>query len=82
MLTLSFSCWNLSVSNGEDRPRSSDLINILKNHYIESAKVNDIIATALVYDVIIDGSDSIAIDLDHISGYSVIVIVSYKLTET
>jgi hypothetical protein len=72
---------NLSVSNGEERPSSSDLIDLLKNHYLESAQASEIIASALVYDVRVKGSDSIAVDLDHVSGYSVTVIVPYELTE-
>ncbi|CAM3960773.1 hypothetical protein SHAQ108633_05050 [Shewanella aquimarina] len=73
---------NLSASNGEDSPKSSDLIDLLKNHYIEAAQSNEIIASALVYDVVVNGSDSIAVDLDHVSGYSVTVVVPYELTET
>ena len=73
---------NLSVSNGEERPKSSELIELLKNHYVESAQTKEIIASALVYDVMVNGSDSIAVDLDHVSGYSVTVVVPYKLTET
>jgi hypothetical protein len=72
---------NLSVSNGDERPSSSDLIALLKNHFIESAQASDIIASALVYDVRVKGSDSIAVDLDHANGYSVTVIVPYELTE-
>lgn len=73
---------NLSVSNGEEKPSSSDLIDLLKNHYLESAQASEIIASALVYDVRVKGTDSIAVDLDHVSGYSVTVIVPYELTGT
>ena len=73
---------SLSASNGEDRPKSSELIDLLKNYYSEAAISNEIIASALVYDVVVNGSDSIAVDLDHVSGYSVTVIVPYELTET
>jgi len=70
---------NLSASNDRERPRSSDLISILQEHYIESAKSEEIIASALVYDVKIKNSDAIAVDLDHTDGYSVTVIVPYEL---
>ncbi len=73
---------NLSVSNGEERPSSSELIDLLQSHYIELARVGEITASALVYDVIVKGSDSIAVDLDHVSGYSATVIVPYELTES
>ena len=73
---------SIGASNGEDKPSSSVLINLLKNHYLESVKANEIIASALVYDVRVQGSDSIAVDLDHVSGYSVTVIVPYELTES
>jgi hypothetical protein len=73
---------NLSVSNGEERPSSSELIDLLKSHYLESAQTGEIIASALVYDVRVKGTDSIAVDLDHVNGYSVTVIVPYELTET
>jgi len=73
---------NLSASNGEERPKSSELIDLLKSSYIELAQSKEIIASALVYDVMVNGSDSIAVDLDHVSGYSVIVVVPYELTET
>jgi hypothetical protein len=73
---------NLSASNGEERPKSSELIDLVKSSYIELAQSKEIIASALVYDVMVNGSDSIAVDLDHVSGYSVIVVVPYELTET
>lgn len=73
---------NLSVLNVEERPKSTKLIDLFKSYFIDSAQSKEIIASALVYDVIANGLDSIAVDLDHVSGYSVIVVVPYKLTET
>ncbi len=73
---------NLSASNGEERAKSSELIDLLKNHYVESALAGEIIASALVYDAKIKGSDAIAVDLDHVAGYSVTVIVPYELIDS
>jgi len=72
---------SLSAQLEDERPSSSDLIELLKNHYIQSAQAQDIIASSLAYDVKIEGSDAIAVDLDHVSGYSVSVFVPYELTD-
>jgi len=37
---------HLSASNDEERPKSSELIDLLKNHYIESAQSGEIVASA------------------------------------
>lgn len=72
---------SLSAQLDEERPSSSDLIALLKSHYIELVKKNEIIASALACDIRTETSDAIAIDLDHVKGYSVTIVIPYKLTE-
>ena len=57
-----------------DKPSASDMIAVLQDKLVGSAVNKDFKATALVY-------DSIAINLDHELGYSVVVFVPYTVEE-
>ena len=73
--------------DGREHPPSMDIIKLLKQGFVASAKTGDYTATALVYDVRIlvpktgKKSAAIAVSLNHKSKYSVIVYYPYELKE-
>lgn len=77
---------SVAAYDGDEHPPSSEVISMLQNAFISAADSKEYKATALVYDVRVplpesdEKSDAIAINLDHESGYSVIVFLPYKLT--
>ena len=70
---------------GEETPRSTDVIRLMKDGFIEAARQGQYKATAVVYDMRVklpstgDKSDAIAVSLNHRDSYSVIVILPYKI---
>ena len=70
---------------GDERPRSQEIIDLLKAHFVEAAREGEYRATAIVFDVrvVIDDagnkSDSIAAALDHKENFSVIVFFPYSI---
>jgi hypothetical protein len=70
---------------GQEHPKSTDVIRLIKDGFVDGAKKGDFKATALVYDVRItlpntgEKSDAIAVSLNHQQGYSVVVLFPYKL---
>ncbi len=66
---------------------SQELIDILKTAFRKAAQNGDYKATAIVYDIHLSEpsndteSDAIAISLEHMSDYSVIVVIPYVLNE-
>jgi hypothetical protein len=75
------------ASNGEEHPRSMDLIEILKSAHRKLALRDEIRAAAIVYDVrivppeCITKQDAIAVELDHRLGYSSVVFYPYTLSD-
>ena len=75
----------VDVLQDEDHQQSSKLISKLQQLFSASAREGKYKATAIVYDVRIPlpeteiESDAIAIVLDHMSGYSVVVFFAYML---
>jgi hypothetical protein len=73
------------ASNGQERPRSQDLITLLREGHTKLAVNRLIRASAILYDVrivppgCISKQDAIAIELDHEYGYSAIVYYPYRL---
>lgn len=71
--------------DGNERPKSVDLIAQLKGGMIAAAREGEYKATAIVYDVRIklpstgEISDAIAVSLNHRDNYSVIVLIPYKI---
>jgi hypothetical protein len=72
------------ADNGTVRPKSADLIELLKSGYVAGARSGWYRATALVMDTLftadpmVDKTDAIAVALDHRDGYSVMVIYPYR----
>jgi hypothetical protein len=72
------------ADNGTVRPKSADLIELLKTGYIAGARSGQYEATALVMDTLFTAdattgkTDAIAVALDHRDGYSVMVIYPYR----
>jgi hypothetical protein len=71
--------------DGDDHPKSLDLIRLIKDGLIKAAREGQFKATALVYDVRVilpstgNKSDAIAVSLNHRDNYSIVVIFPYKL---
>ena len=75
---------SVAAYDGNEQPPSSEVISMLQKAFQSAASNGEYRATALVYDVIIqlpsgDKSDSLAIELDHESGYSVVVYIPYTV---
>lgn len=71
---------------GEEHPKSTDVIALLKQAYRKDGAAGKLLACALVYDVrtIPPGGtekcDAIAIDLNHRDGMSVTMLYPYRIT--
>ncbi|MBB1301292.1 hypothetical protein H5183_08085 [Pseudoalteromonas sp. SR44-8] len=78
---------NVAAYDGDEHPPSTDVISMLNKAFISASRSKTYKATALVYDVRVplpetgEKSDAIAINLDHQSGYSVVVFLPYEITE-
>lgn len=75
---------SVAAYDGDEHPRSSQVIDMIHMAFRTAARNNEYKATALVYDVrvqLADGehSDALAIELDHESGYSIVVLLPYTL---
>jgi hypothetical protein len=72
------------ATTGEERPSSQDLIDILRSAHRTRAINREIRASATIYDVLAvppdrdTKMDAIAVELDHRSGYTVIVFFTYS----
>ena len=72
--------------DGREQPPSQDLIDLLHRSHQKQAQLKSIRACATVYDIRTippnrtEKLDAIAVDLDHESGYSVVVIFPYSFT--
>jgi hypothetical protein len=75
----------IGASDGTEQPKSKTLIDIMENKFREAARRGEYKATGIVYDVrttppgSVEKTDAIAVRLDHEQGYSVVVMIPYKL---
>lgn len=72
--------------DGDEHPKSADIITLLKDGFVAGARKGEYKATALVYDARYksdDGAltDAIAVELDHRDNYSVVVFYPYSLKD-
>jgi hypothetical protein len=71
--------------NGNEHPNSKDVIDMMVAAFKEEAHAGKYKATGIVYDVrtvppgATEKTDAIAVRLDHRSGYSVVVMIPYRL---
>lgn len=71
--------------DGNERPKSVDVIAQMKGGMIAAARNGEYKATAIVYDVRIklpstgENSDAIAVSLNHRDNYSIIVLIPYRI---
>ena len=78
---------HFAASDGTEHPASQDLIDLLLARFREDGRQGKYKATAIVYDVMTlppgasEKTDAIAVRLDHEAGYSVVVMVPYRLVE-
>lgn len=70
--------------NGSEHPPSKELIDILRQSHRTAARAKNLRACAIVYDIRTippgrtETQDAVAAAIDHVSGYSVIVIFPYS----
>lgn len=77
---------SVAAYDGDEHPPSSEVIEMLHKAFHMAAKNKEYKATALVYDVKVqlangEPSDALAIELDHESGYSIVVLLPYALSD-
>lgn len=71
--------------DGNEHPKSVDVISLMKDGLIAAARKGEYKATAIIYDVRVklpsaeEKSDAIAVSLNHRDNYSVIVLFPYKI---
>jgi hypothetical protein len=76
---------SIAAYDGREQPPSAEIMQLLKQAFVQGARSGEYKATALVFDVRVrlpsNGarSDAIAVALDHKDNYSVIVFLTYKL---
>jgi hypothetical protein len=75
----------LAAYDGREHPPSADVIGLLKQGFAQEAQTGELRATALASDVLItppggiERSDALSVSLNHVSGYSVVVMAPYQL---
>ena len=78
---------SVAGTTGAEQPSPKELIELLRGAFRQGARGGKYRATALAYDALVavppsaEKSDAIAVALDHLGGYSVVVFLPYKLTE-
>jgi len=70
--------------DGTEKPKSQDIIDILRTSLMDEAAAARVRATAIVYDVRVqlsagEKSDAIAVALDHRDGFSCIMLFPYSI---
>jgi hypothetical protein len=77
----------IAAYNGTEHPPSKTLIDMMETSFREAARARKYKATAMVYDVktippgTTEKTDAIAVRLDHQDGYSVVVMIPYRLAD-
>jgi hypothetical protein len=78
---------HFGATDGTEHPKSSDLIDLLLTQFREGGRQGRYKATGIVYDVLTvppgatEKTDAIAVRLDHEAGYSVVVMIPYRVDE-
>jgi hypothetical protein len=78
---------HIAASDGTDHPKSNDLVDLLLGDFREQGRQKRYRATGIVYDVrtipprATEKTDAIAVCLDHHMGYSVVVMIPYRLDD-
>jgi hypothetical protein len=76
---------NVGGYTGDEHPKSTEVIDLLKAAYRGLGETGKIMACALVYDVRTippgqtEKTEAVAVDLDHRDGMSVIMVYPYKI---
>lgn len=78
---------SIAADTGEESPPSQEVIDLLVSNFQQAAVSGEYKATALFYDVRItlptskEKTDAIAVALDHVDAYSVIVFHPYRIED-
>jgi hypothetical protein len=76
---------NVGGYTGDEHPKPTDLIELLRAAFKKQGEEGKIMACALVYDIRTippgqtEKTDAIAVDLDHRDGLSIIMVYPYKI---
>ncbi len=79
---------HVGVSDGNEKPPSQKLIELMVEGFRAKAKTGEYRATAILFDVKVqipeskEKTDAIQANLDHIDGYSVEVFLPYKIEKS
>ena len=79
---------SIGAQGESEQPPSQELIDILKNAFRAAAASGEYKATAIIYDIRTippgesEKTDAIAVALDHVDDYSVVVIFPYSINGT
>jgi hypothetical protein len=76
---------SIGVAGDDEHPPSADVIRDLKAALVSGARDGKYVATAIAFDARIampntgERSDAVAIALDHVEDYSIVVYIPYKI---
>lgn len=76
---------NVGGYTGDEHPKSTEVIDLLKKAYRRDGESGKIMACALVYDIRTippgqtEKTDAVAVDLNHRDGMSVVMVYPYKI---
>ena len=76
---------NVGGYTDDEHPKSTEVIDLLKQAYRRNGEAGKIMACALVYDIRTippgqtDKTDAVAVDLDHRDGLSLVMVYPYKI---
>jgi hypothetical protein len=76
---------SVGADSGDEHPAAQELISVLEEGFRDGARTGKYKATALVVDMLVvppgrdAKQDAIAVRLDHLDGYSVIVVFPYVI---
>ncbi len=76
---------SIGVAGDDEHPLSADVIRDLKAALVSGARNGKYVATAIAFDARIampntgERSDAVAIALDHVEDYSIVVYIPYKI---
>lgn len=79
---------HVGASDGNEKPPSKKLIELMVEGFRDKAKTGEYRATAILFDVKVqipeskEKTDAIQVNLDHIDGYSVEVFLPYKIEKS
>jgi hypothetical protein len=87
VMTPDGSMQQFGADDGNEHPTTKDLYDLIVAKFREDARQGKYMVTGIVYDVMTvppgatEKTDAIAVRLDHQAGYSVVVMIPYRLAD-